>query len=371
MVIAERWERQAEQLGSALHLTNRDIVLELFVTATRKAIAGTLTESDARELLDSILHAAGHEGLHSETVQEFATHWLAARKFEVSTSTFVIYERALRIFLAYLGSAAMQPLHSVTTRQIEVFRDTRVMEGYCVTTIDRDLQVVRSMFRAAQSQKYLRLDPAEAVKLLARQRKTRWQKVTRAVFTVAELDTLLNMAQGEWQTIILLGRYTGARLGDCARMRWHHVRLDTGVIQYADEKSGKQHTVPIHRRLRDHLLALHRRDDSDGLLCPALAERVTSGCNGLSIQFRKLMRRSGLDRLEVKAGSEPGQQQRKRKFARRSFHSLRHSYNSELANAHVPQEIRRRLIGHASDSLNNVYTHLDLSVFRSAIDKLS
>ena len=210
----------------------------------------------------------------------------------------------------------------------------------------------------------MRFDPVEAVKLLARQRKTRWQKVTRAVFTVAELDTLLNMAQGEWRTVILLGRYTGARLGNCAKMRWHHVRLDAGVIQYADEKSGKQHTIPIHRRLRDHPTTLHRQGDPDSLLCPALAKRITSGCNGLSTQFRKLMHRAGLDRLEVKAGSEPGQQQRKRKFAR-------HSYNSELANAHVPQEIRRKLIGHASDRLNNVYTHLDLSVFRSAIDRLS
>ena len=105
----------------------------------------------------------------------------------------------------------MQPLHSVTTRQIEAFRDTRVVDGYCVTTVDRDLQVVRTMFRAVHSHKYLRFDPAEAVKLLARQRKTKWQKVTRAVFTVAELDTLLNMAQGEWRTVILLGPPPAAR----------------------------------------------------------------------------------------------------------------------------------------------------------------
>ena len=129
MVVAERWERQARQLSLALHLTDRDIVLELFVTATRKAVAGTLTKSDARELLDSILQAASHEGLRSETVREFATHWLEARKFEVPVSTFVIYEHAIRLFLAYLGLAAMQPLHSVTTRQIEAFRDTRVADG--------------------------------------------------------------------------------------------------------------------------------------------------------------------------------------------------------------------------------------------------
>ena len=45
----------------------------------------------------------------------------------------------------------MQPLHSVTTRQIEVFRGARVTDGHCVTTVDRDLQVVRTMFRAAKA----------------------------------------------------------------------------------------------------------------------------------------------------------------------------------------------------------------------------
>ena len=60
-----------------------------------------------------------------------------------------------------------------------------------------------------------------------------------------------------------------------------------------------------------------------------------------------------------------------RTLARRSFHSLRHTYNTELANAEVPQEIRRKLVGHASDGVNDIYTHLDVEVFRGAIDKLS
>ena len=59
-----------------------------------------------------------------------------------------------------------------------------------------------------------------------------------------------------------------------------------------------------------------------------------------------------------------------RHLARRSFHSIRHSYNSALANAEVPQEIRRKLIGHTSDHVNDIYTHLDVELFRRAIARL-
>ena len=38
-----------------------------------------------------------------------------------------------------------------------------------------------------------------------------------------------------------------------------------------------------------------------------------------------------------------------RTLARRSFHNLRHAYNTELANADVLQEVRRKLGGHFSD----------------------
>ena len=59
MTIAERWEREAKHLGPALHLENRAGVLEAFVTAIQKAIAGEMTEATAREMLDRILEATG------------------------------------------------------------------------------------------------------------------------------------------------------------------------------------------------------------------------------------------------------------------------------------------------------------------------
>ena len=53
-----------------------------------------------------------------------------------------------------------------------------------------------------------------------------------------------------------------------------------------------------------------------------------------------------------------------------SFHSLRHSFNSAMANAGVSQEVRQKLTGHASAEMNKLYTHHELETLRNAIAKL-
>src|SRR4030095_7249685 len=53
-----------------------------------------------------------------------------------------------------------------------------------------------------------------------------------------------------------------------------------------------------------------------------------------------------------------------------SFHSLRHSFSTILANNNVPEEVRMRLTGHTTRSVHQKYTHHDLEVFRAAIGML-
>jgi integrase len=53
-----------------------------------------------------------------------------------------------------------------------------------------------------------------------------------------------------------------------------------------------------------------------------------------------------------------------------TFHSLRHSFNSAMANAGVSQEIRMKLTGHTSVEMNKGYTHLELEPLRTAISAI-
>jgi len=53
-----------------------------------------------------------------------------------------------------------------------------------------------------------------------------------------------------------------------------------------------------------------------------------------------------------------------RNFSKRTFHSLRHSFNSALANAGVAEEVRRKLTGHFSPMMNAKYTHLNVDTLK-------
>jgi integrase len=77
-----------------------------------------------------------------------------------------------------------------------------------------------------------------------------------------------------------------------------------------------------------------------------------------------------------RAGIDPGIARQKtgkagRNVSRLSFHSLRHSLTSALANAGVPAEIRQKLTGHADVKAHAAYSHHEFETIRQALDKVS
>jgi integrase len=95
---------------------------------------------------------------------------------------------------------------------------------------------------------------------------------------------------------------------------------------------------------------------------PSLASRRPGGRNGLSGTFVRLLESAGIDPRYVEAKGK--------RFAKLSFHSLRHSFNSALANAGVSQEVRMKLTGHKTVAVNNSYTHHEMTTLSNAVSKL-
>jgi integrase len=98
---------------------------------------------------------------------------------------------------------------------------------------------------------------------------------------------------------------------------------------------------------------------------PALTGKYTGGKSGLSGQFKRLMESAGIRGRILRAGSGEG-----RTTSALSFHSLRHSFVSALANAGVPAELRKELAGHTTDASHKVYTHHDTERLRNAVSAL-
>ena len=114
-----------------------------------------------------------------------------------------------------------------------------------------------------------------------------------------------------------------------------------------------------------HLLSLPSSDDPVAKLCPTLATRGTGGNRGLSSRFQRVMKRAG-----IKPGQGVEKDGKGRRFKTLGFHSLRHTFVSELANADVPADVRRQISGHNDEKIHERYTHLDLDTKRRALAHL-
>ena len=354
-----------------VHREALEIALNL-ERAEREASTGRLNEARVRELLNDTLERVGGRPRQQTTVRAWFTNWLDEKVAEggIGGNSRIAYAATIRLFLEHLGKRADGDLGQVCADDIQQFKHGRIGLGLSAKTVDRDLKVLRAILKQARLHGHINDDPAQLVSLVTKQNKRNVQAVTRETFSVAEFDAIMEAANSEWLTTILLARYTGARLGDCVRMAWGNIDLDKKLIRYSDAKTHKNYVVPLHRRLDGHLSTLATSTAKTGIICPILSKKPSGGKYGLSMEFRRIMARAGIDDHTVTTKAVRSGTGKVRHLARRSFHSIRHSYNSELANTGTSQEVRRKLVGHTDDDVNDIYTHLDEAVFREAINKL-
>jgi integrase len=128
-------------------------------------------------------------------------------------------------------------------------------------------------------------------------------------------------------------------------------------------RSARQLTINGAGDLDRHLQNLAASDKPDQYLCTSLAIKDSSGKNGLSERFKRLMARAGVDSQSAKG-------QGTKNFSKLSFRSLRHSFNSTMANMGIDQETRMALTGHNSKAIICDYTHFELPKLNAAISKL-
>src|SRR5262249_60422317 len=86
------------------------------------------------------------------------------------------------------------------------------------------------------------------------------------------------------------------------------------------------------------------------------------GKSGLSMAFKRIMERAKIKGRLLREATGEGRSQ-----SSLSFHSLRHSFNSAMANAGVAPEVRQKLTGQASADMNRIYTHHELEPLRIAV----
>ena len=315
-----------------------------------------LTESLSREIIGGILERTTGESLRQVTLREFMAEWLRGKTHSRQEGTAARYLTTVGRFTKSMDAKADAPIAAITTRDCQKFYDDLMAQDLAPATMRCEMKIVAGVFNLARQQGLISTNPASAIELPGR-----IKQVKRMTFTSAQVQMLLDAADDEWKTAILLGYYCGLRLGDAAALTWASVDLAGSKLVIEVHKTGETLEVPMHPTLEGHLSKL--AGDTGGPVCPALAAGHVSGRAGLSRKFITLMRSAGIGTESVGSGG-------KRFLARLSFHALRTSFNSALFNKGVDQELRRKLTGHKSDAVNDRYTRPQMDTLREAVNLL-
>jgi integrase len=326
--------------------------------ASKLAGRGELVEAQAREVLKDIMKRADMgETLQAVSIKSHFDTWLASKKDRKSEGTGERYGVAVAEFLKTMGNRASKNLTSLTAADVQRFLDHRTGKGLAPKTVNVDVKIIRGALNAARRQGLIPTNPAEAVEL------PEAIGMERGTFTPAEVKMLVDAAEGEWKTLIMLAYFTGARLSDCCRMQWEGVDLTEETLTYTQAKTGAKVTAPLHPDLLARLNKLAGTDKPDVFIMPHMANLRPGGRHGLSETFKRIMRKAGVDSQTVKgAGNQM--------FSRRTFHALRHSFTSALANQNVSAELRMKLTGHKTEGEHQKYTHHEMDNLRAAIKKI-
>ncbi len=363
MSLAERWERQARILRKGLPSKDTELVLETFITATQRAVAGELTEATAREMLNRILEITDQSPLKADTAEDFLRSWAESKSKSRADGTGKRYTKTAESFIEFIGEKkAKLSLGSISSRDVEGYRDLQITEGKKETTANVELKSLRAAFNIARRQGIILINPADTVDLLD------GQSEERSPFSVHQVKAMLDKATDEWRGLILTGLCTGLRIGRASKLTWESIDLERETIltDQGKRQRGKKKKMLENVLLPDlkaYLVSIPKEKRKPELpLFPTLSQIRPGGCRGLSLLFQDIMHSAGVyarkDEREIKGKG--------RRFNDLTFHSLRHTYISFMANKGVKKEIRKKLAGHTTN-VHDRYTHFELETLRNML----
>jgi len=362
---AARELEKASTASAGVDNKTQSAILAKLSEAAELAFKNKLSTAAAKTIIGDIMEIAGQGSLINHTLRSWAEEWLREKAATTKATTSDFYRSTINEFVTRMKERADHPIESITTKEIREYRDNVRASGRVAKTCNHKLKAIRSLFGDAVKHTVIIHNPTSPIKTL-----DETDSVHREAFTQDEVSSLIQSATSdEWRGMIILGAFTGLRLTDIAQIKAENIDIKKGLLRITPMKTSRKGTVveiPLHQDVLTFFKS-YELPAFDGVpVFPHLSTRRTGGRNGLSALFKAIMEKSGVDSHLTRKTKDGAA----RDSSKRSFHSLRHTFTSWLANANVPEEIRMKMTGHTDTRTHQKYTHEDFSILKNAVDKL-
>ena len=279
------------------------------------------TEEQFRHLIREVASRATGRPFVDPTIRIHLANWLESEKGTVEASTLKRYRQVARDFETFLGARGNARLEALSKAHFLEYRAALQKAGHSPQNINQTFKILCRPFKVAADERLMVHNPIGAIKRL------RSVKAEKGIFTPKQISELLAAApDAEWRALIALGYFTGGRLLDLARLTWGSVDRAKQTLCFKQKKTGGTVLIPIHPELWRYLKKLPPGVGQAPIL-RRLSKKSGTGKSGLSMSFRRIMEAAGIDPGIARARvGEAG-----RSVSKLSYHSLRHSFTSELA----------------------------------------
>ena len=347
-VIAGRFEDEARKEAAKVRQDSEipALIRRTVEIASLEMQHGTLTLQRAEELIRQ-MHQAANPHDAGINFKRFAGAWLDAKEKTTETTTWRSYRDAIKAATTIFGTKADGPMRDITVGDCERLQ-SKLSETLRGKTTNYYVSVIRRILESAVQKDIITKNPAKPVVAVGQ-----GDSRKRAPFSADEVKRILAQARdAEWYGIILLAAHTGLRCGDLLKLTSENMVEKKLQIQphKGAKKSGDVLEIPLTPECVSWL------EGRVGDLFPEIKRLKPTA---VSSHFKSIMRKAKVPKTVILAAGDPPV------IAHRSFHSLRHSFNSWLAEADIPSDVRRKLTGHRSEAVHQRYTHHDKALVRA------
>jgi integrase len=258
------------------------------------------------------------------------------------------YDRDITISKNLFSFFKDKSISDIKLWDIEKYKSLRKKVGRQPETINRELTVLRRMFKLAEKgvlKHNINKNPIDGMQLL---------KIPQKKYhTLSELEfNMLYEASAQHLKPILLCAYsTGMRRGEIQKLKWSEVDLDEGYIHVIESKNDEWRSIPIGSVLIEVLKELISDSTSHYVFTtqdgkPFISKKSWDGA------FKNALRRSAIEKC--------------------TFHELRHTFVSNLIVKEKEDSATVMAIsGHKDIRMLQRYSHTNEDAKREAIRKLN
>jgi integrase len=249
------------------------------------------------------------------------------------------YVVKLNRFLKFIGNIEIT---KITTYQIQEYINSIISKSLA----NKSLTLIKSFFNFAVNQDLIQVNPCNRIK------KFKLPEKQPLYFNESELLLVIShIKNNDLKDIVIWAVNTGMRLSEIVNLKWSQIDLENKTIildnQHTVTKSKKVRSIPLNSVATSILL---KRNKISDYVFTMNGNKFK--INYVTVNFKRAVRKSGVNPLL-------------------HFHSLRHTFASNLVKNNVPIFAVSKLLGHSDIKTTLIYSHLQANDLKKEVETLT